>query len=450
MEFCAWFGYAAKDLFTYNRENFQFDQGQRIDREVLRLQMQIKRFDLFREDIRDLVELTVGKMEMYHLVGALFLEFTILLYCQGRILFATPPFISGLFYLSVATAFLYLVLAVWLSMHASICSQSFGTRLLTRYVRLPIPSEAQLGTLNARLTDFERQGAQALRVPLVGGRQNWMQRQGLATVNENGGPPQQSDAQGGGAGAELLGRGEAALGDSEKGLLEHARRRPGKHVQLFRKLQTKWQCYDAYARVAMSLGVNQILFSIVFFLVITTNVQYCAPFVCFALCVPFQATVIAITRLDIVQVTNPSLVALFALQIIATMIPAVCLFFAEYTTITTVEEGITVQAFAIVANQLGRASGEADQPDQTKYHAAISMSIQTLQQQHEHNPDFRLNVEMTDQHIDNVTNDSTATTLTSTTAHPYVNISQWRFTILGPSWPEVLPMTTALPIRTTG
>lgn len=35
----------------------------------LRFKMQVERFRLFRQDIRDLVELTVGKMDLYHMVG---------------------------------------------------------------------------------------------------------------------------------------------------------------------------------------------------------------------------------------------------------------------------------------------------------------------------------------------------------------------------------------------
>ena len=35
-----------------------------------------------------------------------------------------------------------------------------------------------------------------------------------------------------------------------------------KHVDLFRRLQCKWQCFDAYARVCMALGANQLLDSI--------------------------------------------------------------------------------------------------------------------------------------------------------------------------------------------
>ncbi|CAJ1354816.1 unnamed protein product [Effrenium voratum] len=188
MEFLATFGMTAKNMFDYNRENFQFDQEQRLSRELLRQILQLKRFTLFREDIRDLVELTVGKMEMYHLVAALFMESSMALYFEGRIHHASPPFLLSLLYISIASAFMYLLLAVWLSMHASICSHSFGVRLLTRFVRLPVPGLEQMGAMNARLADFEKQGVKGmLRVPVVGGRQDWVQRQPqLPALREEG------------------------------------------------------------------------------------------------------------------------------------------------------------------------------------------------------------------------------------------------------------------------
>eukprot|EP00439_Symbiodinium_sp_Y106_P065548 s211_g10.t1 len=196
MEFLATFGMAAKNMFDYNRENFQFDQEQRQSRELLRQTLQLKRFTLFREDskggvsvyhskelkcwhpirqdIRDLVELTVGKMEMYHLVAALFMESSMALYFEGRIRHIAPPFVIGLLFISIASAYMYLLLAVWLSMHASICSHSLGVRLLTRFVRLPVPGMQQMGGLNARLADYERQGVKnMLRVPVVGATQQW-------------------------------------------------------------------------------------------------------------------------------------------------------------------------------------------------------------------------------------------------------------------------------------
>eukprot|EP00928_Gymnodinium_smaydae_P095467 TRINITY_DN8220_c0_g2_i1.p1 TRINITY_DN8220_c0_g2~~TRINITY_DN8220_c0_g2_i1.p1 ORF type:complete len:1354 (+),score=308.55 TRINITY_DN8220_c0_g2_i1:110-4171(+) len=172
MEVLAALGLGAKELFSYNRENFKFDQDQRIERETLRYEMQVKRFELFREDVRDLVELTVDRMDVYHLVGALFLEFCIVLFCEGRVQASAPPFLLSMFLLSNACAFIYLLLAVWLSMHASIASHSCGVKLLTRFVRLPIPSAKQMGMLRTELKDYERQSiANLLRLPFLDKRE---------------------------------------------------------------------------------------------------------------------------------------------------------------------------------------------------------------------------------------------------------------------------------------
>ena len=128
--------------------------------------MQVERFRLFRQDIRDLVELTVGKMDLYHMVGALFVRMISIYYSEGFFAEAPPTFLQVAYYLSQACALVYLVMAVWLSMHASVKSHSYATRLLTRFVRLPIPGCNQLNELNARGADFEAQGTRRmLRVP---------------------------------------------------------------------------------------------------------------------------------------------------------------------------------------------------------------------------------------------------------------------------------------------
>jgi len=62
-----------------------------ITGDELRFKMQVERFRLFRQDIRDLVELTVQKMDLYHMVG------------QG---FANLDGVVGLIPFIVPTAFL--------------------------------------------------------------------------------------------------------------------------------------------------------------------------------------------------------------------------------------------------------------------------------------------------------------------------------------------------------
>ncbi|CAJ1328860.1 unnamed protein product [Effrenium voratum] len=134
--------------------------------EVQKYKMQVERFELFREDIEDLVKLTVDKMDMYHLVSAVVLGFTTSVFTEGRIWAHSPPSYIAVYFMTIGCGWLYLLMTVWLSMYASISSHSLGVRLRTRYVRLPIPSMQQLYGISSKLQDFEQQGVQKmLRLP---------------------------------------------------------------------------------------------------------------------------------------------------------------------------------------------------------------------------------------------------------------------------------------------
>lgn len=308
MELLATFAESGKELFEYNRDYYTFDQKQWLDREMLRLEMQIKRFDLFRDDIRDLIELTTSKMEMYHMVGALCLEFCVIVITEGAELAwisTAPPFMKSLYALSFASAFMYILLAVWLSMHASVSAHSFGVRLLTRFVRLPIPGSQEVNQLNAKLTDFERQGAkEMLRVPFVGNAQDWQRIRAQGVVAEQEQRPTDGDerfrpgAQGrAGRSPDLLGRGEEAINDHD--LTDAATKLPGHHVQLFRRLQAKWQCYDCYARVCMSLGAYHMLAAISYYLIIVCMRHYTCPTTGYSVITVFMVVNIGIGILDV-------------------------------------------------------------------------------------------------------------------------------------------------------
>ncbi|CAJ1373985.1 unnamed protein product [Effrenium voratum] len=381
-------GLGAKELFTYNRENFKFDQDQRIEREALRLEMQVKRFELFREDVRDLVELTVDRMDVYHLVGALFLEFCIVLFCEGRVQASAPPFLLSLFLLSNACAFIYLLLAVWLSMHASIASHSFGVRLLTRFVRLPIPSMKQIAGLRSTLKDYERQGvANLLRLPFQD-QQEWQQVHGIEESDSQPsqpshpetrarpektpapvapvappppvapapapvapmsfgpghdrsersersersdkattlGKPLDSQAKQGSnqinSGQNLLPeQDETVIGGED--LLSCSRgAQPERHVQLFRQLQSKWQCYDAYCRVCMGLGVNQILQGLSYYCICHTLVENRSPTTGYALVTLFQSTTIALAVLDLAGLRRREILAVQVVGIMPCLLTA--------------------------------------------------------------------------------------------------------------------------------
>ena len=319
------FGLASKELFDYNRENYKFDQEQRLERDMQRVEMQINRFDLFREDIEDLVKLTVDKMDMYHIVGALFLSFTALVYCEGIIEGPQPPFFMGLYLLTVAASFVYLLLAVWLSMYASIASHSFGVRLRTRYVRLPIPNLSQIQSLTTKLSDFEKQGlSKVMRLPFgPTGAQTWQLEADRNEANAAGAASAASTAPAADTGTRPNALPETRLGEHgdlgfgrEDLLMKAAASVPGKHVELFRKLQAKWQCYDAYARISMALGVNQMIQSVNYFVVGVTMIQTCSPSCGYAATVIFQSCAFGLMFLDIAGLRTWQIMAL---QIIGSM-----------------------------------------------------------------------------------------------------------------------------------
>ncbi|CAE7797424.1 AMT1-1 [Symbiodinium sp. CCMP2592] len=246
-------------------------------------------------------------MEMYHVVGALVLECTVIYYTEGRIRTSSPPFLLGLYWLSAAGTFIYVLLCVWFSMYASISSHSFGVRLLTRFIRLPIPGSQQINALNARLTDFERQGRKIMRIPFTKDVPQWQQRRDLkdqpdATLGMGEGDENFMTAvvqTGAMKQQDLLEEGVQAYQDDEVGLQQAAQNLPGKHIRLFRELQAKWQCYDAYARVSMSLGVNHICMTMSYYVIGLTVLEYRSPSIMFALVLVFQATNLALAWLDV-------------------------------------------------------------------------------------------------------------------------------------------------------
>jgi hypothetical protein len=290
------------ELFAWNREVYSFDQEQRLKRESVRMDMQMERFKLFRSDISNLVDLTVSRMDMYHMVGALVLEFTVTLFTEGRVS-NSPVFILSAYMVSTACAFIYLLLAIWLAMHASIASKSFGTRLLLRHVRLPLPTNAQIDALASNLADYERQGLRnMLRVPIIQDAQ-WSPPQVMQKESSKS-SHQELASQGQRLDAEAAGR-RRFLEDGQpyraasSDVLKQSTGTPGEHVELFQRLQAKWSCYDAYSRVCMSMGMNQILHSLSYYLVSITLVANDSPTLGYSVVIILQVAAAAVAVLDI-------------------------------------------------------------------------------------------------------------------------------------------------------
>ncbi|CAK9002553.1 unnamed protein product [Durusdinium trenchii] len=132
------------------------------------MDFRIKQAELWREDVRDIIGLTSVKMDTYLIVNAVQLGFTVMAFCEGRLASGTPTWLVGCHTLSLAGAFMYLLMSVWFSMHASITAKSYETRLLTQLVRLPVPSWTQLEGARTYGSTFEKTNTkQMFRVPFV-------------------------------------------------------------------------------------------------------------------------------------------------------------------------------------------------------------------------------------------------------------------------------------------
>ncbi|CAK0843066.1 unnamed protein product [Prorocentrum cordatum] len=106
---------------------------QKFQRNLAEVDFRLERQKLHREDVRDLMELTVGRMDLYHVVGTLLLTFCISWYTGNGIITAgLPRWFATLFLINNFCAVGYLIFSVWLAMHASIVAHSISVGLLLR------------------------------------------------------------------------------------------------------------------------------------------------------------------------------------------------------------------------------------------------------------------------------------------------------------------------------
>mmetsp|Transcript_21374 Transcript_21374/g.60545 ORF Transcript_21374/g.60545 Transcript_21374/m.60545 type:complete len:947 (+) Transcript_21374:133-2973(+) len=303
-------GVGAKDVFEYNRDNFLYDRRLRLKKEFKLQEFRIAQAELWREDVRDLISLTEYKMHVYLLVNVLMLGVTVVLYTEGHLPPQTPSWLMMGFVIATAGSFVFLLLSIWMAMQAAVAAQSYETRLLTQLVRLPIPSWQEIEACRTYASEFEHtEPRQMFRVPFVSGRQQDLLR-GSATLAtpETARAPEPSDS-----GSDLTDSGSVLSGDSapvpsvgsgrgvppSAGTLHDSaaahsdpwgleRRGDGiyelgckvgqevanlRHILLARHAMAHWQTHDAFARVCMSIGVNQLLLAMSYYLIGYVRVQ---------------------------------------------------------------------------------------------------------------------------------------------------------------------------------
>merc|ERR1719230_2309796 len=131
------------------------------------LEFRAKQAGMWREDVRDLIGMTENRMDRYLIMTTIQLGMVLGMFTEGRLEAGTPQWLLRFYMMSLGSAFLFLLMSVWLAMHASVVAQTSGTRLLTQFVRLPIPTWKHINKMRTYAASFETLGSNMLRIPFI-------------------------------------------------------------------------------------------------------------------------------------------------------------------------------------------------------------------------------------------------------------------------------------------
>lgn len=258
------------EVFNYNREGWKFGAQLRQRDLYQRQKMRIKQVALYREDMRDLFDLTVGKMDKYVIVCIVLLALVMELLYRGRSPPGTPSWLFWCWSICTAGAILYLFQSTWLALIASISAQSFSVRCLTQWLRLPIPSAEEILKGSSKLEDYETAG-KLFRIPVLEKADENANGNKGTNPNKVSGPHDLTT--------------DWQLFTS--------------HFDLFNHLHKKWQGYEAYARVCMCLGMNHFLTAMSYFSISEYGLNLQNPWAGLAFVTIFQGLAVIHSRLNL-------------------------------------------------------------------------------------------------------------------------------------------------------
>lgn len=262
-------GEAGAELFTYNREGWKFGSELRQRDLYQRQKMRIKQVDLYREDIRNLFDLTVGKMDKYVIVCLVMLGITLELFYKGRSPNGTPSWLFWAWSICTSSAMFYLLMSIWLALHASISAQTYQVRCLTQWLRLPIPSAKEVAEGATTLERYETDGG-LLRVPVLG---------------------KGNDKSNGVIGTDVR--------NSTRHDLTTEWQLFTSHFTLFNMLHRMWQAHESYARVCMCIGMNHFLKAMSYFSLAVYGIELGTPWSGWAFTAIFLSAAVIHARMNL-------------------------------------------------------------------------------------------------------------------------------------------------------
>lgn len=255
-----------------------------FDRFIKSYDFAIEAQKLKREDIEDLMKLVVDRMSMYHLIAALLLDFCIGYYNDFTLLeegYSNEPRVTMEFFLlSNIAAIGYLIFAVWLSLHASVAAHAIGVELRLDHTRLTIPTPENLRQMREATSIF-RSVYKTFFHPLKKG----------TTVTED--TPELEEP----VAPLSLDSLDVGAGHSVLPPRLHKGFHKLDHRAKFAEGHRAWLRFDAYSRVCMALGINQMLQSLSYFIV--GPIQKSKPSFALLSVVGIQTIAFCLLKLDI-------------------------------------------------------------------------------------------------------------------------------------------------------
>lgn len=146
--------------FSYNRQNYQFDQTLQWQRFLWGRKYAVQQAAMFRQDVSDLTGVAIGKLKNYAPIMSIITSTCIQIFVQGRFGLGRPApmtFTTAMYLQCFGISFGFFILGIWLVYHAAIRAQIASVQLRTRRVRLPVPSQRQLDSARKLLSSFEEQ-----------------------------------------------------------------------------------------------------------------------------------------------------------------------------------------------------------------------------------------------------------------------------------------------------
>jgi len=309
---------AGEWLFNYNRDNFQFDATNRFSRFMAARKFAIAQMGQYRQDVKSLIGATVMKMDTSQSVLTLFMTVCAFLSCAGRIGMhgsAPPQWLCALYSGHIFSALLYNGTGLFLAMHASLRAQCAMVSLLTRKVRLPMPSIAQLDQARVFGSSFEKQSVRDIfRVPFMRHTHGAPRAPDEEDDEEDDDVPKKANAVDYKTDfasttrdtvptwirdEQVVDKGNGHAGDGNVSL--HTPHEVPEHFKLILKAQEEYWQYDVYARIMMLFGVCNYLHAISYYCIGTTISELRGFWIMWSMPMMFMAAQALIFRLDIVR-----------------------------------------------------------------------------------------------------------------------------------------------------